>query len=319
MIDVSNRLQPTDFPPIKRGVLDTLQVNLGYQCNQTCQHCHVNAGPNRKETMASETAAQIIRFLRQGLIKTLDLTGGAPELNQHFKTLVKAARSLNIHVIDRCNLTILYEPGQEDLANFLADNQVEIVASLPCYLEENVEQQRGKGVYTKSIQALLDLNKLGYGVDPDLKLRLVYNPLGPILPPSQEALEVDYRRALSDRYGIVFTSLLTLTNMPIKRFGSILASKGQFEDYMVLLKASHRDENLEHVMCRSLLSVDWQGYVFDCDFNQMLEMPIKGSGGASIHISDLSADRLINRQISIGEHCYGCTAGSGSSCGGALL
>ena len=319
MLNTLDKLLPSDFPPIQRGSTTTLQVNLGYRCNQQCLHCHVAAGPNRKENMQPETVDLVIDSLRGRSFDALDLTGGAPELNSGFRRLVSAARSYGMKVIDRCNLTILQEPGQEDLAPFLADNRVEIVASLPCYLEENVDRQRGKGVFGRSIEALQQLNRLGYGQPgTDLVLSLVYNPQGPTLPPPQETLEADYRRMLSDNYGIRFTRLLALANLPIQRFGSTLLSKGQFDDYVALLKASHRDGNLPQVMCRSLISVDWQGYLYDCDFNQMLGIGMTGDGARRLHLRDLPATRLPGQPIRVADHCYGCTAGQGSSCGGAL-
>ncbi len=311
------RLQDMRFPAIRRKRLETLQVNLGYRCNQSCLHCHVNAGPNRKEEMGLGTIDEVLAFLRRSGAASLDLTGGAPELNAHFRYLVRQAVAAGVHVIDRCNLTILEEPGQEDLAEFLAAHRVEVVASLPCYLEDNVNRQRGKGVFETSLTALRRLNALGYGAQgSDLQLSLVYNPQGPSLPPPQEKLEADYREQLGTRYGIVFSRLLTLANMPIQRFGSMLISKGQFNEYMTLLHAAHRDDNLEHVMCRSLLSIDWQGYAYDCDFNQMLELPL--AGGGRTHISQLDAAQLESSAIAVADHCYGCTAGQGSSCGGAL-
>ena len=311
------RLQDTRFPTLHRKRLETLQVNLGYRCNQSCLHCHVNAGPNRSEQMTRDTIEAVLAFQRRSGATTLDLTGGAPELNPHFRYMVGEAVKSGAHVIDRCNLTILEEPGHEDLAEFLAAHRVEVVASLPCYLAENVDRQRGKGVFETSLVALRRLNALGYGVaGSDLLLSLVYNPQGPSLPPPQEKLEADYREQLGSRYGIVFSRLLTLANMPIQRFGSMLISKGQFNEYMTLLHEAHRDENLDHVMCRSLLSVDWQGFVYDCDFNQMLELPL--AGGGRTHISTLDAAGLEGSPIAVADHCYGCTAGQGSSCGGAL-
>ncbi|HSI95138.1 MAG: arsenosugar biosynthesis radical SAM (seleno)protein ArsS [Methylophilaceae bacterium] len=312
-------LQITDFPPIRRGVLTTLQVNLGYLCNQTCVHCHVDAGPKRTELMDEDTIAQVLAFLRaQPQVRTLDLTGGAPEMNPHFRYLVEEATALGVRVIDRCNLTILEEPGYADLAEFLAAQQVEITASLPCYLEDNVNRQRGRGVFQASIRALHRLNALGYGRDGSgLILHLVYNPQGPVLPPSQQNLEAAYHEHLGE-LGIVFNHLYTITNMPIARFGSTLISKGQFHDYMHLLRAAYRPENHETVMCRSLISVDWQGYVHDCDFNQMLNMPLGAGGQRRTHLVDLLTKDLQNEPIAIADHCYGCTAGQGSSCGGAL-
>lgn len=312
-------LKSTDFPSIKRGKLETLQINVGYRCNQQCVHCHVNAGPNRKEAMAEETIEHILSFLSASKIKTLDITGGAPELNLHFRKLVTRARELNVHVIDRCNLTILQEPGQENLAEFLANMHVEIIASLPCYREENVDGQRGKGVFATSIQVIQHLNTIGYGLHDDgLQLNLVYNPTGPYLPPAQDQLEKDYKRELYNHYGIHFNHLYTLTNMPIQRFGSMLISKGLFTEYMQTLKQSYKQDNLNTVMCRTLVSVDWQGYVYDCDFNQMLKLPIQVNKKPRTHIADLINIDLADNPIMIADHCYGCTAGQGSSCGGAL-
>jgi radical SAM/Cys-rich protein len=312
-------LVDTDFPPLRRGVLETLQVNLGYTCNQSCLHCHVNAGPNRREQMDHEGVELVLELLRRNRIPHLDLTGGAPELNPHFRHLVEAARGFGVRVTDRCNLTILEESGQEGLGAFLAGQGVAIVASLPCYLEENVDAQRGSQVFARSIRALRRLNGLGYGRgDPALPLSLVYNPQGPQLPPPQQALEQDYKRHLRERYGIHFDQLLTLANMPIQRFGSTLVSRGQFASYMNTLRQAHRVENLAAVMCRSLLSVDWQGYVYDCDFNQMLHMPLRRHDHARTHIRDLVGQDLAGNPVMVADHCYGCTAGQGSSCGGAL-
>ena len=309
----------SDFPAIRRAALETLQVNLGYKCNQTCLHCHVNAGPKRKEMMHRRTIEQLLAFIDRSSIKTLDLTGGAPELNKHFRYFVTAARQRGLNVIDRCNLTVLFEPGQQDTAQFLADNQVKIVASMPCYLKDNVEKQRGDGVYDVSLEALQLLNALGYGqAGSERLLDLVYNPQGPQLPPSQQALEQDYKQHLAQQYGIEFNQLLTLTNMPIKRFGSTLVSHGEFDNYMALLKTAHLDDNTTSVMCRSLISVDWQGYVYDCDFNQMLEIPLQVDHRPRLHIADLIGIDLDNQPIRVADHCYACTAGQGSSCGGAL-
>ena len=313
-------LKITDFPPLRRRQIETLQVNLGYTCNQSCTHCHVNAGPNRTEQMDRATVDLVLAALAARRIGTLDLTGGAPELNAHFRDLVRQARALGVHVIDRCNLTILQEPGQDDLATFLAAQQVEVVASLPCYLEDNVDRQRGNGVFERSIRALQTLNALGYGRDPALPLSLVFNPQGAALPPPQQGLEADYRRMLGERFGIVFTRLYALANMPIARFGSTLVSKGTFGDYMALLRSVHQPANLDQVMCRSLVSVDWQGNLFDCDFNQMLGLPLRedGRGHRRLHLRDLLARDLDQHPILVADHCYGCTAGQGSSCGGAL-
>ncbi|MGQ0547613.1 MAG: arsenosugar biosynthesis radical SAM (seleno)protein ArsS [Betaproteobacteria bacterium] len=307
------------FPALARRRLEVLQLNLGYKCNQSCVHCHVNAGPTRTETMSRETIGDALAFLAVSGVKTLDVTGGAPELHPHFRELVVRARELGVRVIDRCNLTILEEPGQEDLAVFLKDHRVEIIASLPCYTEELVDRQRGKGVYEKSIRALQRLNRLGYGApDGELTLDLVYNPQGPSLPPAQDALEADYKRVLGERHGVVFNRLLAMANMPIQRFGSTLVSKGQFDDYMALLHRSHRPENLEAVMCRTTLSVDWQGALYDCDFNQMLGLPLRLEGRKRVQLSELIGRDLAGNPIAVRDHCYGCTAGQGSSCAGAL-
>ena len=312
------RLAVTDFPPIRRRALQTLQVNLGYKCNQSCLHCHVNAGPTRTEQMTRDTIEDVIDFVRASGVPTLDLTGGAPELNPYFRELVERARAFGTHVMDRCNLTILEQPGQEDLAAFLAHHAVEIVASLPCYLEENVDRQRGKGVFEQSLRGLATLNALGYGRGTGLKLNLVYNPQGPVLPPMQQALERDYRERLGARYGIEFDQLYVLTNMPIQRFGSTLISRGEFEHYLALLKNAYQTENLESVMCRSLISVDWRGYVYDCDFNQMLDLPLDWHTTSRASLRDILHADLTGNAIVVRDHCYGCTAGQGSSCGGAL-
>ncbi len=318
-------LEACSFPAVKRDQLTTLQVNLGYLCNLSCTHCHVNAGPTRKELMTKETIDSLLGFVEKNKIQMLDLTGGAPEMNPHFRYLVTEARALGVEVINRCNLTILMEPGYEGLAEFLVANKVVITASLPCYLEENVTRQRGKGVYDASIIALRKLNKLGYGNAPELRLNLVYNPVGNHLPPPQESLELDYKRELKERFDVVFNDLYTITNMPISRFGSVLLSKGEFGSYMTLLKDNFSASNLQTVMCRSLISVDWQGYIYDCDFNQMLDFPFSlsrgnliASDGKKVHIDELFDVDLENNPIFVAEHCYACTAGQGSSCGGAL-
>ena len=318
MLDTFPLLRKTDFPPLRRDRLTTLQANLGYRCNQACLHCHVAASPKRTETMSWATMETLLEFAARQGVRQFDLTGGAPELNPDFRRLVRAAREQGIAVIDRCNLTILGEPGQEDLAVFLAEQQVEVVASLPCYLEENVDRQRGNGVFEKSLAGLRQLNALGYGRgDGPLRLNLVYNPGGAALPPAQAALESAYKTELLQRYGVVFNQLYVLANMPIKRFGSELMASGGFHRYMETLRQAHRNENLPGVMCRTLISVDWQGAVYDCDFNQMLAMPL-GGGSAPVMLADLLAVNLENRPISVAGHCYGCTAGQGSSCGGAL-
>lgn len=312
-------LLASDFPALRRQSLDTLQVNLGYKCNQSCLHCHVAASPQRTEMMDAQTVALVLEVLQARSVRTLDLTGGAPELNSHFRDLVGQARALGVRVIDRCNLTILSEPGQEDLAEFLAEQRVEVVASLPCYSPANVDRQRGDGVFERSIAGLRQLNALGYG-DPasSLVLNLVYNPQGPTLPPPQQALQADYKRELLEHFGIRFNHLFALTNMPIQRFGSTLVSKGTWGAYMKLLRESYQPENLATVMCRSLLSVDWQGWLYDCDFNQMLGMPAHLAELPRAHLRDLLQLDPTGAKISVADHCYGCTAGQGSSCGGAL-
>jgi radical SAM/Cys-rich protein len=313
-------LQDTDFPAIRRRKPEILQVNLGYRCNQTCVHCHVNAGPTRTEMMSRETVFEVVAYLGAAGVATLDITGGAPELNPHFRTLVTAARTLGVHVIDRCNLTVIEQPGQEDLPQFLTDHGIEVIASLPCYLEDNVDRQRGKGVFEASIRCLRTLNRFGYGrPGSGLTLNLVYNPQGPVLPPAQGQLEADYRRHLGERFDIEFNRLYVLTNMPIQRFGSMLISKGQFEHYMDVLKNAYQPQNLAAVMCRNQLSVDWRGYLYDCDFNQMLDLPLSWKGRPRTHLRELIGSDLTNNPIVVKDHCYGCTAGQGSSCGGALV
>ena len=313
-------LRRTDFPAIRRAALQTLQVNLGYRCNQACLHCHVNASPDRKEMMERDTVDLVLRVLGAREVAILDVTGGAPELNPHFRHLVSSARADGVHVIDRCNLTVLSEPGFEDLADYLAKERVEITASLPCYTKENVDRQRGTDVFDASILGLRKLNALGYGrPGSGLSLNLVYNPLGPFLPPPQQKLEQDYKRELFDHFGIEFNQLFTLANMPIARFGSTLVSQGKFDGYMALLRGAHREANLEGVMCRTLVSVDWRGYLYDCDFNQMLGIPLSGTRKPTRHLSDLLDDDFAGAPIAVAQHCYGCTAGQGSSCGGALV
>lgn len=309
----------TDFPEIRRARLTTVQANLGYVCNQTCFHCHVNAGPNRKEVMQRETVDDILAFIARVGIETLDLTGGAPELNPHFRHLVASAHAMGVEVLDRCNLTVLSEPGQENLAAFLAEHRVTVIASLPCYLEENVDTQRGDGVFERSLAGLRQLNALGYGrPGSGLQLNLVYNPQGPQLPPPQGALAAAYREHLGKNYGIVFNQLFTIANMPIHRFAQTLARKGEYDSYIQSLRRAHQDANLDQVMCRSLVSVDWKGFLYDCDFNQMLHMPLGTGGLQRQHIRDLDPAGLAEAAIAVGDHCFGCTAGQGSSCGGAL-
>lgn len=330
MRDTKPLLMVSNFPALIRSTLEILQVNLGYTCNLSCTHCHVNAGPKRTEQMDKTNIDLVIEILKQHKVQTLDLTGGAPELMPHFRYLVKAARELGVTVIDRCNLTILNEPGQEDLAQFLADNQVEVVASLPCYSEDNVDAQRGKGVFESSIEGLQKLNALGYGKECDgkdnslLPLNLVYNPGGAFLPPGQVELEAAYKEQLGAEYNIQFNNLFTITNMPISRFGAVLLAQGEFNEYMNLLKDSYSPANLAGVMCLNTVSVGWQGDLYDCDFNQMLEMPLTGHEGSNqsnesgYHLRDLLNNNLNGLPIKVADHCYGCTAGQGSSCGGAL-
>lgn len=319
MHDTLPLLDAMDFPAIRRGRLEALQVNLTYRCNQRCRHCHVNAGPTRSESMNDDTVAILHAVIDAHPVHTLDLTGGAPEMHPRFRELVRHARRRGLRVIDRCNLTILGEPGFEDLAEFLAGEGVEITASLPCYASENVDRQRGEGVFARSIAALRQLNALGYGAaGRGLVLNLVYNPQGPSLPPPQAALEADYKAHLAADFGIHFDHLLTITNQPIARFGSTLVSRGQFAAYMQLLRDSYRPENLEAVMCRSLVSVDWQGYLYDCDFNQMLGLPLALIGRERAHLRDLLSATLGGNSIVTRDHCFACTAGQGSSCGGAL-
>lgn len=314
-------LRVSSFPQIRRRQLETLQVNLGYRCNQSCLHCHVNAGPTRTEMMDAQMLSLIPDVLNARNISVLDLTGGAPELHEGFRQLVCVATDLGVKVIDRCNLTILFEPGQENLAEFLAQRRVEIIASLPCYSKENVDQQRGNGVFDKSIAALQRLNQLGYGCKGSgLTLHLVYNPQGASLPPDQPTLQADYKRELAAHFGIVFNELFALANMPIQRFGSTLISKGQFHGYIQLLKDNYAAGNLANVMCRNLVSVDWQGFLYDCDFNQQLGIAMPGAGMAAKrpHLRDLLREDPVGRSIRVADHCYGCTAGQGSSCAGAL-
>ncbi|MEX0641404.1 MAG: arsenosugar biosynthesis radical SAM (seleno)protein ArsS, partial [Pirellulales bacterium] len=293
-------------------------VNVGRLCNQTCHHCHVDAGPDRRESMSRETAEACIRALAASDIQTLDITGGAPEMNPNFCYLAEAAHRLGRHVIDRCNLTILTAPGFDHLPQFLANNKVEIVASLPCYLEENCDLQRGSGVFQRSIHSLKLLNELGYGrAGSGLQLTLVYNPVGAMLPPSQVTLEADFRHELASRYGIEFTRLYTITNMPISRFLDELLMSGKFDEYMHTLVAAFNPAAVEGLMCRTMISVDWQGRLYDCDFNQMLEMPLNATTPATIQEFNLS--QLLYRQIATGRHCFGCTAGAGSSCQGSVL
>ncbi|MBV1879148.1 MAG: arsenosugar biosynthesis radical SAM protein ArsS [Pseudomonadales bacterium] len=333
MQDTRPLLLDSDFPPIRRGQLDTLQVNLGYLCNLSCTHCHVNAGPDRTELMDHETVEQVLEFLQRHKIGLLDLTGGSPEMNPQFRYLVTEARKLDVVVMDRCNPTILEEPGYEYLPEFFVQNQVVVVASLPCYMEQNVDKQRGKGVYQESVAGLKKLNAVGYGNDSgELMLNLVFNPDDAVLPPEQQSLQAEYRQSLGETHGIIFNELFVLANMPIQRFGARLLAKGQYVDYMQLLRGAFVAENLDTVMCRNLISVDYQGFVYDCDFNQMLAMPIIEPNRSAVnepivtdvtkkmpvHLKQLLDQSLTDNPIITGEHCYACTAGQGSSCGGAL-
>jgi radical SAM/Cys-rich protein len=305
---------PATFPALQRADLLTLQVNLGYTCNQACSHCHVDAGPWRREQMDAETIALIPQVLQARQLQTLDLTGGAPELHPLFRTLVRKTRGMGIRVMDRCNLTILVEPGQEDLAPFLASQGVTILASLPCYEAANVDRQRGKGVFDRSLEGLRRLNQEGYGVEGSgLELHLVFNPLGPTLPPKQETLQTAYKNELA-QHGVVFNELKVMSNMPIQRFADHLEREGSLGAYKELLRANHAPENLGHVMCRTLISVDWQGHLYDCDFNQMLGLASPLGG----HLRDLLEPVSAAAPIQVADHCFGCTAGHGSSCGGAL-
>ena len=308
--DFSSALRGHGLGPLRRARVSWLQVNLGKRCNQACRHCHVDASPTRTEMMDGPTIDRVLAVLEvDPHIELLDVTGGAPELNPHFRRLVRGARALGRRVMDRCNLTILSEPGQEDLAAFLAEQQVEVVASLPCYSEGNVHKQRGSGVFLRSIEGLKVLNRLGYGTERVLSL--VYNPGGAFLPPGQAGLEADYRVRLREDFGVGFTNLLTLANMPIARFASDLARQGKELEYMELLTGAFNPATVEGLMCRHLLSVGWDGQLYDCDFNQMLDMPIG-------HIRDLDTASWEGRGVRTASHCFGCTAGAGSSCGGAL-
>ncbi|NQY26209.1 MAG: arsenosugar biosynthesis radical SAM protein ArsS [Piscirickettsiaceae bacterium] len=318
MLETLSKFENSTFPTLLRGNLEIIQLNLGYLCNLSCLHCHVNAGPKRTELMSKQTIDQVLDFAKKTAVKILDLTGGAPEMNPHFRYLVEQATKRNISIIDRCNLVILEEDSYEDLAAFLAEHKVTVVASLPCYLEENVDKQRGNGVFQKSLVALQRLNSLGYGQEGgSLKLDLVFNPQGATLPPAQDTLEKSYKTYLKQHYDIDFNQLYTITNMPIKRFGSTLLSNGIFDDYMQLLVDSYNPDIIGQVMCLNTISIDWQGYVYDCDFNQMLDLPLADQS-SGIHITEMKNDSLEQSYIATRQHCYGCTAGQGSSCGGAL-
>ena len=303
---------------LRRARTEILQVNVGKLCNLTCVHCHVNAGPRRKEIIARETVDRIIDWFAATEIPTLDLTGGAPEMIPDFRYFIERVRAFPLHrrIIDRCNLTILLDPAHDGLAEFLAENEIEIVASMPCYSPENVNAQRGEGVFDASIAALQLLNQLGYGTRPELPLHLVYNPNGDFLPGPQAGLQADYKRALAAHFGIVFNELYTITNLPIARFASWLRHEGKYAAYLDLLASAFNPATVDGLMCRNTINVSWQGEVHDCDFNQMLNLPLAGNGRAFLWEIDPAAQS--GRAIATGEHCFGCTAGAGSSCGGAL-
>ena len=315
----TEKLRRLNGSGLKRRAVEVLQVNLGRYCNLACIHCHVDAGPTRTEMMSRENVDAVLRFLGDTTIPTLDITGGAPELHPEFDYLVESARALGRQVIDRCNLTVIFEAGKESLPEFFRRQRVELVCSLPCYSRDNVDKQRGKGTFDGSIRALQMLNRLGFGQpESGLVLNLVYNPVEPHLPPPQETLEQDYKRILHAEFGIVFNRLFCLTNMPITRYATHLKLRREYEPYMELLARSFNAGTVEHVMCRNLISVGWDGRIYDCDFNQMLDLPIT-DGAERLHIRSVSLDQLTGTAITVGDHCYGCTAGPGSSCGGTLV
>ena len=304
---------------LRRRRSEILQVNVGKVCNLTCVHCHVNAGPRRKEIMTRETIDRVIDWLAKTEIPVVDLTGGAPEMISDFRYFIDRVKALHPsrHVIDRCNLTILLEPGYEDLPEFLAKHKVEIIASMPCYTPENVNAQRGEGVFEGSIAALQLLNSLGYGIEPELPLHLVYNPVGAFLPGPQPELESDYKRELKEHFGIAFNKLYTITNLPIGRFAAYLRHNDKLDEYMELLISAFNPATIDGLMCRNTISVGWRGEVYDCDFNQQLGLQWKN--GAPIFLWDVDPRKIDNREITTGNHCFGCTASAGSSCGGAIV
>jgi radical SAM/Cys-rich protein len=305
---------------LKRRAVDALQVNLGRYCNLACIHCHVESGPTRTERMERQNVDAVLGFLARTEIPTLDITGGAPELHPDFDYLVESARALGRHVMDRCNLTVLFEPGKDYLPEFFKRHETELVCSLPCYSRENVDKQRGRGTFDASVRALQRLNEVGYGQpDSPLVLNLVYNPVGPHLPPPQEKLEQDYKKILHDEFGIVFNRLFCLANMPITRYATHLKLRGEYDRYRELLERNFNAATLDQVMCRDLISIGWDGSVYDCDFNQMLDLPMMDAAGRRLTISALALSQVVNRPITVGNHCYACTAGAGSSCGGALV
>ena len=316
-LKVNQYSMKTTFPKIKKESIDTLQINIGYKCNQACKHCHVNSSPSRTEMMSEKILDLIPKIINKFNIKTLDITGGAPEMNPNFKKLVLSLKNQKINIIDRCNLTIFFEEGYEDLPDFLAENKVIITASLPCYEKENVEKQRGSGVFDKSINAIKILNKLGYGkTDTGLQLNLVYNPINPTLPPPQEKLESDYKKALYEKYDITFNKLYTITNMPINRYADFLKMTGELEEYFELLANNFNQQNLKNLMCKKTLSIDWEGQIYDCDFNQQLKL--KSLSGPKNLYDLLNYSSSFDYQIAANNHCFACTAGAGSSCGGSL-
>jgi radical SAM/Cys-rich protein len=315
----SEKIRQLGAPLTRRGV-DALQVNLGRYCNLACIHCHVESGPTRTEMMSRETVDAVLAFLARSSIPALDLTGGAPELHPDFDYLVESARAIGRHVMDRCNLTVIFEPGKNSLPEFFKRHQVELICSLPCYSEENVDRQRGKGTFELSIRALQRLNELGYGQpDSDLLLNLVYNPVGPHLPPPQEQLEQEYKQKLSAEFGIVFNHLFCLTNMPITRYAKHLRLRNEYDRYKDLLEKNFNAATLDHLMCRNLISIGWDGSVYDCDFNQMLDLALTDTAGQNMNVASLTFETVATRRITIDDHCYACSAGSGSSCGGALV
>ncbi len=316
-LKVNRYFMKTSFPNIIKESIDTLQINIGYKCNQACKHCHVNSSPSRTEMMSEKILDLIPKIIKKFNIKTLDITGGAPEMNPNFKKLVLSLKNHDINIIDRCNLTIFFEKGYEDLPNFLAENKVIITASLPCYEKENVENQRGSGVFDKSINAIKILNNLGYGkTNTELELNLVYNPINPTLPPAQDKLEKDYKKVLFEKYKITFNKLYTITNMPINRYADFLKMTGELEKYFELLEKNFNQQNLKNLMCKKTLSIDWEGQIYDCDFNQQLKL--KSESGPKNLYELLNYSSSFNYPIAAKNHCFACTAGAGSSCGGSL-
>jgi len=316
-LKVNRYFMKTSFPNIKKESIDTLQINIGYKCNQACKHCHVNSSPSRTEMMSERILDLIPKIVKKFNIKTLDITGGAPEMNPNFKKLILSLKNQDINIIDRCNLTIFFEKGYEYLPNFLAENKVTITASLPCYEKENVEKQRGSGVFDKSINAIKILNNLGYGKNnTELELNLVYNPINPTLPPAQDKLEKDYKKVLFEKYQITFNKLYTITNMPINRYADFLKMTGEFEKYFELLAKNFNQKNLENLMCKKTLSIDWEGQIYDCDFNQQIKL--KSVSGPKNLYELLNYSSSFNYPIAAKNHCFACTAGAGSSCGGSL-